>query len=499
MKTSEFQRSFFAWGLFLLVLIGLNVVDSLCFETLGIKSRLMNHLIAEQLRADPRIVQAKQLLEATMSDYRQQINAIRSPNPELVKPYQVLLERLAAARGGAPYFPYIGSGLGNGPFVELADGSVKLDFIVGIGVHGMGHSHPAMLASTVDAAIEDTIMQGNLQQNAPSVIMAERLIKLANQSGAKLAHCLLSTSGAMANENALKIAFHNRFPASRVICIDNCFAGRSLSLAQLTDRPAYRTGLPKTLDVDYLPMFHPSDPVGTTKGALDTFKKLLERHPGEYACLWLELVAGEGGYYPGTTEYFEGLCKICCEHRILIIFDEVQTFTRLSQPYAFQHFGLDAYADIVTIGKITQVCATLYGESLKPKGPLLSQTFTGATASILAGLAVLDELEAKQCFGENGWNMQRSRYFVQRMRELAKKYPGKIAGPFGEGMMMAFQPSSGTDDEAKKAIFALYEAGLMGFMAGHNPARLRFLPSPAVVTEQHIGLACDIIERILCQ
>jgi acetylornithine aminotransferase len=329
--------------------------------------------------------------------------------------------------------------------------------------------------------------------------MAERLIKLGNQHGAELAHCLLSTSGAMANENSLKIAFHNRFPASRVICIDNCFAGRSLALAQLTDRPAYRTGLPKTLDVDFIPMFHPSDPVGTTAGALSTLKKLLERHPGEYACLWLELVAGEGGYYPGTPEYFEGLCKLCHEHKVLIIFDEVQTFTRLSQPYAFQHFGLDKYADIVTIGKITQVCATLYREELKPKGPILSQTFTGATASILAGLAVLDELESKNCFGAKGWNMERARYFKSRMEKLSQKYPGKISGPHGEGMMMAFQAGSGDGDEAKKAIFDLYEAGLMGFVAGSHPTRIRFLPSPAVVTEEHLSLACDIIEEVICK
>jgi 4-aminobutyrate aminotransferase-like enzyme len=455
--------------------------------------------IAEHLRSDPRVEQAKKLLEAVASDYRNQIDDIRPPKPELVAPYQELLKRLAVARGGAPYFPYISSGLGNGPYVELADGSVKLDFIVGIGVHGMGHSHPAMLASTVDAALEDTVMQGNLQQNAPSVAMAERLIELGNRSGAKLAHCLLSTSGAMANENSLKIAFHHRFPAHRVICIDNCFAGRSLALAQLTDRPAYRQGLPKTLDVDFVPMFHPSDPKGTTEGAWRTLDKLLARHPGEYACLWLELVAGEGGYYPGTKEYFEGLCKVCHEHNVLVIFDEVQTFTRLSQPYAFQHFELDQYADIVTIGKITQVCATLYREELKPKGPILSQTFTGATASILAGLAVLDELEKKECFGKDGWNMRRANYFQNRMMELAKKYPARIRGPYGEGMMMAVQAGSGDGEEAKKILFDLYEAGLMGFLAGGNPTRLRFLPSPAVVTQEHLAKACDIIEQVVCR
>ena len=246
-------------------------------------------------------------------------------------------------------------------------------------------------------------------------------------------------------------------------------------------------------------MFHPADPKGTTAGALSTLKKLLERHPGEYACLWLELVAGEGGYYPGTPEYFEGLCKICHEHKVLIIFDEVQTFTRLSQPFAFQHFGLDKYADIVTIGKITQVCATLYREELKPKGPVLSQTFTGATASILAGLAVLNELESKNCFGSNGWNMERASFFKSRMEKLAQQYPTKISGPYGEGMMMAFQAGSGDGEHAKKAIFDLYEAGLMGFVAGSNPTRIRFLPSPAVVTKEHLSLACDIIEEVLCK
>ncbi len=449
------------------------------------------------MSADPRIDQAKALLAAVLQDHSTTINAVRPPNPALVPQYQSALARLAVARGGAPYFPYMTSGIGNGPFVELGDGSVKLDFIVGIGVHGMGHSHPAMLAATIDAGLEDTVMQGNLQHNSGSLAMCERLLKLATKQGAKLDHCLLSTSGAMANENSLKIAFHNRFPASRVICLDNCFAGRSIALAQLTDRPAYRSGLPKALDVDFIPMFHPSDPEGTTQGAIETLKKLLARHPGEYACLWLELVAGEGGYYPGTKSFFEGLCQLCHANNVLVIFDEVQTFSRLSQPFAFQHFGLDAYADLVTLGKITQVCATLYGERLKPKGPVLSQTFTGATASIRCGLAVLDELEAKGCFGSQGWNVHRHQYFKSKLEHLAKQYPGKICGPYGEGMMIAFTPGAGSAEEAKDMLMSLYHLGLMGFLAGNNPNRIRFLPPPGVTTEEHIDLACNIIEQVI--
>ncbi len=68
----------------------------------------------------------------------------------------------------APYFPYLASGLGNGPWVELADGSVKLDFISGIGVYGLGHSDPAMVDASVAGAIEDVVMQGNLQQHPPT-------------------------------------------------------------------------------------------------------------------------------------------------------------------------------------------------------------------------------------------------------------------------------------------------------------------------------------------
>ncbi len=454
-------------------------------------------LLADALRSDPRVAEAKQLLCDAVEHYRQKLTGVSPPKPSLKKSYKQMLDELAAGRGGAPYFPYLSSGLGNGPFVELADGSVKLDFIVGIGVHGLGHSHLANVRATVDAAIEDTVMQGNLQQNVPTLQLIQELLKLAKPEQSELQHVLLTTSGAMANENALKIAFHAKTPASRVICIDNCFAGRSLALAALTDRPAYRSGLPKTLDVDYLPMFHPSDPVGTTKAAESTLRALIARYPGQHACIWIELVAGEGGYYPGTQEYFTNLCQLCRQHNIAIIFDEVQTFGRLHEPFGFQHFGLEKFADIVTIGKITQLCATFYRGGMKPKAPILSQTFTASSASIHAGLAAIRELTSKHCYGENGWNERRHRHWVKRMEEMSARHPGKISGPFGEGMMLAFTPGDGNAEAANKLVLRLFDLGLMGFLAGSNPTRLRFLPSPAVVTESQIDLACEMIEKAI--
>ncbi len=456
-------------------------------------------LAAEQLRRDPRVSQAEQLLLDALRDAGLSLTAPRPPQAALKASYQELLDRLAVARGGATYFPYLGSGIGNGPWVELADGSVKLDFIAGIGVHGLGHSHPKLLQAGLRGALQDTVMQGNLQQHVPSLEVCERLLKLANTHGASLAHCLLSTSGAMANENALKIAFHNRAPADRVLALDNCFAGRSIAMAQLTDRPHYRTGVPTALAVDYIPPEDPDHSLASQERSLTALDKHLQRHPGKYAALWLELVSGEGGYYPGSEAYFKKLIARAKADNVLIIFDEVQTFSRLSQPFAFQHFTLDLLADIVTIGKITQLCATLYREELRPQGPLLSQTFTAASVSIEAALVVLDELEQSGCFGPNGWNMQRHAYFAKGLQELIRKHPGKIAGPHGCGMMIALTPGDGSSKAANDLVMALFEAGLMGFVAGSNPARVRFLPPPVVTTNVHIDMAIEILDQVLTQ
>ncbi|MCA9179898.1 MAG: aminotransferase class III-fold pyridoxal phosphate-dependent enzyme [Planctomycetales bacterium] len=456
-------------------------------------------LAADQLKHDPRVAQAEQLLLAALRDAQSGLTGPRPPRADHQASFQKLLERLENARGGTPYFPYLSSGIGNGPWVELADGSVKLDFIAGIGVYGLGHSHPRWLQAGVQAALQDTVMQGNLQQHIPSIELCERLLELSQAQGAGLSHCLLTTSGAMANENALKIAFHNRFPADRVLALDHCFAGRSIAMAQLTDRPHYRTGIPTVLAVDYIPAEDPEHSPQSQDSSLAALEKHLQRYPGKHAALWLELVAGEGGYYPGSEEYFKKLIARAKADNVLIIIDEVQTFSRLSQPFAFQHFKLDDYADIVTLGKITQLCATLYRDELKPKGPLLSQTFTASSASIEAALVMLDELERTGCFGAAGWNMQRHEYFAQRLRELADKYPGKIAGPHGCGMMLALTPGDGSSQAANDLVHALFAAGLMSFVAGSSPARVRFLPPPAVTTNAHIDTAIEIIDKVLSE
>lgn len=452
--------------------------------------------VADALLADPRLAQAKDLIAQALRDHAGKL-AVRPASDALRDSYAAWLDRLTEVRGGPPIWPYLSSGIGRGPYVELADGSVKLDFIGGIGVHGAGHSDWGMISAAIDAAIEDTVMQGNLQQNRPSVVMMEKLIAMAQQSGASLPHCLLSTSGAMANENALKIAMHHNTPADRVIAFDNAFAGRTLAMAALTDRPNYRAGLPLTVPVDYLPFRDPANPERSTRWAVDELHRLLKRHPGRYAAFWAEPIAGEGGYYPGSKEFFTALCEPLREAGVTIIFDEIQSFSRTTRPFAFQHYELDTFADIVTVGKITQVCATLYRNELKPTGPILSQTFTGSTASIATGIEMLDRLEANQCFGADGNNVRLTRYFQDGLAKLSRSYPDQIQGPFGEGLMVAFTPGDGSFETAKALMMRMFDVGLLGFVCGGGPTRIRFLPPPVATTTDHMDHALRLLEESL--
>ena len=292
-------------------------------------------LASENLRADERIKKGKQMILEAVQEHQSGLNSIRAANPERAEEFQSILDSFGSLRGGNLYFPYLSSGIGNGPFVELLDGSVKLDFITGIGVHGFGHSHPLMVEAGIDAAINDTVMQGNLQQGGESYELVKLLTSTACESGAKLEHCFLTTSGAMANENSLKIAFQKHAPADRILAFDRCFAGRTLALSQLTDKAKNRVGLPQTVDVDYLPFYDADDPQGSTQRALNAMREHIRRFPGRHALLWMELIQGEGGYYPGETRFFRSLINLAHKNNIAFIADEVQTFGRTSRPFAF--------------------------------------------------------------------------------------------------------------------------------------------------------------------
>ncbi len=454
-------------------------------------------LRANGLRNDPRLAEAKQLILDVVAEHQQDITEVRAADESLKAGYQQTLDAFGGIRGNNLYFPYLASGLGNGPFVELGDGSVKLDFITGIGVHGFGHSHPLMVETGIDAAVSDTVMQGNLQQAGESYDMVKLLSETACESGAKLNHCFLSSSGAMANENALKMAFQKKHPANRIIAFSHCFAGRTLALSAVTDKAKNRVGQPDTIDVDYIPFLNHEDPEKSTRSAVKHLKNHIHRHPGKHAALWMELVQGEGGYYEGSHEFFKALIDVAHKNGIATIADEVQTFCRTTRPYAFQHYGLDEMIDLVTIGKISQVCATLFTPEFNPKPGLISQTFTGATWSIMAGHAIVKNLIDGGHFGARGRNVELHSHFVRGLKAIGEKHPGSVSGPFGVGGMIGFTPFDGSFNRGRNLVNRLFDAGLMSFFAGTSPTRLRFLIPLGCVETEHIDQSLAILDRVI--
>lgn len=447
-------------------------------------------LYAEKFHKDPRLQKAKSYLEEALLEHTSKINKIKPPVEKLKIGYQEWIEQAEKLRGAKLYFPYLGSGIGNGSLVELLDGSVKYDMITGIGVHFFGHSHPLFFESSFQAALEDTVMQGNLQQNKEGIELAGLLAK---HSG--LPHAFLTTSGVMANENALKIAFQKNTPATRILAFEHCFAGRTLTFSQITDKPLFREGLPQNIAVDYIPFYNPNDPEKSIEEAKNRLLQAIQRYPKGHALMIFELIQGEGGFYSGSTEFFEPLMKICKEHKIGVFADEIQTFARTSELFAFQHFNLSKYIDIAAVGKLTQAAATLFTEEYRPKPGLLSQTFIGSTSALKAGNTLIKHLLNHNFFGKKGRNLEIQKQFSNHLKKLEKK--GLVKGPFGVGCMVAFTPFDGLPEKTTALVYSLFEKGVIAFIAGANPSRIRMLVPGGVIKDKEIDEVMAIIETSL--
>jgi acetylornithine aminotransferase len=95
--------------------------------------------------------------------------------------------------------------------------------------------------------------------------------------------------------------------------------------------------------------------------------------------------------------------------------------------------------------------------------------------------------------------MQVRRRVQSHLDRIRAAHPDWISGPFGEGAMIAFTPFDGSDATAKKLLAALFDAGVIAFLCGGTPTRLRFLPPVAAVTDAHLDTACHILEQVLAQ
>lgn len=454
-------------------------------------------LIGQELAESDAIKKLIDGLTTEVAKAGSRLTGVAPARPEHADRMKQLMDRTAQLRGRPLHYPYIGSGAGRGPYVELEDGSVKLDLINGIGIHLFGHSHPRVMAAAIRGALSDVIVQGNLEPNKEYIQMTEKLVSIAAKKS-RLKHAWLATCGTMANENALKIARQKNSPARLIIAFKNAFAGRSTMMAEVTDNPSFKQGLPEYNEVLRVPFYDKKDP-RSGETTLNLFKEHVAKH-GKAVCTFsFEPMLGEGGYMPAPREFFIPILEFAKSQGIAIWADEVQTFARTGEMFAFETLDFGSYVDIVTIAKTAQLGATLYTEEYNPKPGLIAGTFSGASASLLAGLEMITML-GEGYLGPNGRIQKIHKRFIDGLNRLGETTcKGQVSDAAGMGLMIAFTPFDGSADKVNSFLKKLFQNGVIAFNCGKAPAmRARFLV-PACIQDEDIDAALAVIEKTLLE
>ncbi|MFM2165614.1 MAG: hypothetical protein RL325_2051, partial [Planctomycetota bacterium] len=383
---------------------------------------LTSSTVGSALLANPAIEEAIRTIRSEVERAQRELTGARPARAELKETLDGWLKRAAEVRGRGPLYPYLGSGTGNGPLVELIDGSVKWDLINGIGVHMFGHGDPELIEASIRGSLSDLVMQGNLQFNHEAIEFAEFLVREASRHS-RIKHCFLTNSGCMANESALKVCQQKTSGAPRIIAFADSFLGRSTTMSQIGDTSAYRQGIALNILVDYLPYYDAEMGQRSIDMTLWHLEQLLHRYPGQHCCLIAELVQGEGGFNTAPREFFVPLFEAARKAGIPIWDDEVQTFGRTESMFCFERLGLGEYIDVVTVGKITQACACLYTADFNPKAGLLSGTFAASTSAFSTGLSILRRLQSGGYYGPNGRIAKLFAAYKQHADAFVAKHP----------------------------------------------------------------------------
>jgi len=451
----------------------------------------MPSTLGSQLRNSSEINSLLDNLVEQVLTYSQKIQGVKGPDAGLQSQAEKEVKAVGDVRSRPLFYNYVGSGAGRGPYVELEDGSVKLDLINGIGIHLFGHSHPRVVRATLKGALSDIVQQGNLQPNTEYLEYSEKLAGIARKNS-RLKYAWLATCGTMANENALKICRQKKTGANMIMTFKNAFAGRSTMMTEITDNPAFKVGIPSYNEILRLPFY---DPKASKDQTLNVMKDHIAKHKGKICCFVFEPMLGEGGYRAANHEFFKPLLELCKAEGIPVWADEIQTFTRTGNFFAFETLGIAEYIDVCTIAKTAQNGCVFFTEEFKPDAGLLGGTFSGTAPALRAGMEILTMLEQDGYLGPQGKVMQIHNEFVGMLNDLnATSCKGLLQEAGGMGLMVAVTPLDGTKPKQLALLKSMFNNGLIAFGCGSQPYRLRFL-LPAVLTSKDIEVARKIIEK----
>lgn len=393
---------------------------------------------------------------------------------------------------------------GKGSEVWDVEGNRYLDFVAGIGVLNVGHSHPAVIEAVTKQLQQVTHACFQVVAYPGYIELAERLNRLISTE--EKFKSVFFTSGAEAVENAVKIAraYTNR---SGIIAFDGAFHGRTLLGCTLTgmSQPYKQNFGPFPGDIYRVPFpnaFHEVSEAQCLK-ALDTLFAV-QIAPERVAAIIIEPVQGDGGFLPAPATFMQALREITRRHGILLICDEVQTgFGRTGKMFGFQHTGI--VPDLVTVAKSLGgglPISGVVGKAEVMEAPLpggLGGTYGGNALACAASLAVLDLLEQGNLMARAS---QLGDQLASRLTLLAKKY-GCIGDVRGVGLMRAVEIidfESGKPDASltQKILDCACQDGLLLIKCGVQRNTIRFL-APLVTSDSQLEEALHIFDIALAR
>ena len=391
---------------------------------------------------------------------------------------QLLEPQSSNSSGHCPFMPVFGAPqvmFVRGQGTELWDASGKhyLDFLSGISVTSLGHSHPVVTAAISEQAA--TLMHvSNFFSNPVATEVAVMVDKLLGGGG----QVFFCNSGAESIEAAIKLArkFGGRGRHTVVSALGS-FHGRTLAALAATGQPAKHE--------PFQPM-----PEGFRHVVFGDFAALDAAVDGSVAAVLLESVQGEGGVIPASIEYLQAVSALCAERGVLLMMDEVQTgFARTGQWFGFEHEGIRP--DVITLAKglggglpLGAMIALGRAASLFTPGEHGS-TFGGNPVATAAGLAAINVIKKEKLLA----NAKQSEHFIK----------SKLTGLSGVREVRGSGLLIGIDLEeeiANEVAAALLERGVLVNAA--NPTTIRIAPA-LNVSQTQLNKFIQLFTRVIAE
>lgn len=369
---------------------------------------------------------------------------------------------------------------GEGVYLYDTDGKKYLDFAAGIAVQALGYGNKEY-NDALKGQVDKLMHTSNLYYNVPIMEAAQKVLKVSGMD-----RVFFTNSGTEAIEGAIKAAKKYAYTRDghadhEIIAMEHSFHGRSLGALSVTGNKHYQ---------------EPFEPLlGGVKFAEFNNLESVKAQITEKTCAILfETVQGEGGIYPATKEFMQGVKELCEEKDILLILDEIQCgMGRCGTMFAWQSYGVkpDIMTSAKALGCGVPVGAFLMTEEVAEKSLKPGDHGTTYGGNPIVGCAVstvLDLFEKEKILEHVN---EISSYLEEKLDELVEKHESLLERR-GMGLMQGVVTDKKPGEIAEKAL----EKGLMIISAGSDV--LRFVP-PLIIGKEHVDEMIQILEEVLTE